>query len=64
MANGAEDVSKSTISEHISKVFSDSELDEESTVRKFRTVQTEGNVEKGRRRTEDGKTLFTLKHSF
>ena len=42
------DVSKSTISEHISKVFSDSELDEESTVRKFRTVQTEGNVEKGR----------------
>ncbi|MBQ6133212.1 MAG: virulence RhuM family protein [Lachnospiraceae bacterium] len=42
------DVSKSTISEHISKVFSDSELDEKSTVRKFRTVQTEGNVEKGR----------------
>lgn len=42
------DVSKSTISEHISKIYSDSELDEKSTVRKFRTVQVEGNVEKGR----------------
>lgn len=42
------DVSKSTISEHISKVFEDSELDEESTVRNFRTVQVEGGVEKGR----------------
>ena len=41
-------VSKSTISEHISKVFEDSELDEASTVRKFRTVQIEGGVEKGR----------------
>ncbi len=40
-------VSKSTISEHISKVFEDSELDEASTVRKFRTVQIEGGVEKG-----------------
>lgn len=42
------DVSKSTISEHISKIYADSELDEESTVRKFRTVQVEGNVEKER----------------
>lgn len=42
------DVSKSTISEHISKVYADSELDEESTVRKFRTVQVEGDVKKER----------------
>ncbi len=41
-------VSKSTISEHISKVYADSELDEESTVRKFRTVQVEGDVKKER----------------
>ena len=41
-------VGKSTISEHIAKVYADSELDEESTVRKFRTVQVEGSVEKER----------------
>ena len=41
-------VSKSTISEHISKIFADVELNEESTVRKFRTVQVEGNIEKER----------------
>ena len=41
-------VSKSTISEHISKIYADSELDEESTVRKFRTVQIEGDVKKER----------------
>ncbi|KQT16924.1 hypothetical protein ASG31_11170 [Chryseobacterium sp. Leaf404] len=34
---------KSTISEHISNVFFEGELHENSTVRKFRTVQTEGN---------------------
>ena len=38
-------VSKSTISEHIAKVFEDSELDEESTVRKFRTVQIESRLD-------------------
>ena len=48
MMAGLYGVSKSTISEHISKVFEDSELDEASTVRKFRTVQIEGGVEKGR----------------
>jgi hypothetical protein len=39
---------KSTISEHITNVFSERELNEESTVRKFRTVQVEGgrNVER------------------
>ena len=41
-------VSKSTISEHISKIYADSELLEESTVRKFRTVQIEGDIEKER----------------
>ena len=41
-------VSKSTISEHISKVYEDSELDKTSTVRKFRTVQLEGDVPKER----------------
>jgi hypothetical protein len=34
---------KSTISEHISNVFAEGELDETATVRNFRTVQTEGN---------------------
>jgi len=33
---------KSTISEHIKNVFAEGELDETSTVRNFRTVQTEG----------------------
>ena len=35
-------VSKSSISEHISNILSDGELSEAATVRKFRTVQTEG----------------------
>lgn len=35
--------SKSTISEHISNVFDSGELDKQSTVRNFRTVQKEGN---------------------
>lgn len=35
--------SKANISEHISNVFSTKELNENSTVRKFRTVQVEGN---------------------
>jgi hypothetical protein len=40
--------SKSTISEHISNIFGERELDEISTVRNFRTVQVEGkrNVER------------------
>ena len=37
--------SKSTISEHISNIFEEKELEETSTVRKFRTVQTEGSRE-------------------
>lgn len=34
---------KRTISEHISNIFTEGELIKSSTVRKFRTVQTEGN---------------------
>jgi len=36
---------KRTISEHISNIFNEGELEKSSTVRKFRTVQTEGNRE-------------------
>ena len=35
--------SKANVSEHISNIFKEHELDENSTVRKFRTVQKEGN---------------------
>ncbi len=34
--------SKSSVSEHIKNIFEEGELSEESTVRKFRTVQVEG----------------------
>ncbi len=37
------DVSKATISEHLKNIFETSELDKQSTVRNFRTVQKEGN---------------------
>ena len=36
-------VAKSSVSEHISNIFQDGELKPEATVRKFRTVQTEGS---------------------
>ena len=36
-------VSKSTISEHLSNIFTDKELQREATVRNFRTVQQEGD---------------------
>lgn len=35
------DVDVRTISEHVGKIYSDSELQKESTIRKFRIVQTE-----------------------
>ena len=35
--------SKSTISEHIKNIYEEGELEREPTVRKFRTVQNEGN---------------------
>jgi hypothetical protein len=34
---------KSNVSEHIKHIFEDGELVKEATVRKFRTVQTEGS---------------------
>ena len=36
-------VVKSTVSEHLTNIYTTNELDETSTVRKIRTVQTEGN---------------------
>lgn len=39
------DKSKATISEHIKNVFEEGELNPQATVRKFRTVQKEGNRE-------------------
>ena len=37
------DVALTTINEYIKKIYSDSELEESATIRKFRIVQTEGN---------------------
>ena len=37
------DVDVRTINEHIKKVYSDSELEEDATIRNFRIVQTEGS---------------------
>ena len=39
------DVDVRTINEHIKKIYSDSELEEDSTIRNFRIVQTEGKRE-------------------
>lgn len=43
-------VAKSSVSEHISNVFKDGELEPEATVRKFRTVQIEGTRQVNRER--------------
>ena len=43
-------VSKSSVSEHIANIFQDRELEPEATVRKFRTVQTEGTRQVTRER--------------
>ena len=37
------DVDVRTINDHIQKVYDDGELDDDSTIRKFRIVQKEGN---------------------
>ena len=42
------DVSISTVNEHIKKIYEDSELDENLTIRKFRIVQNEGSRQVGR----------------
>ena len=44
------DSSKANISEHIAHIFNSGELDSDSTVRKFRTVQKEGAREVARER--------------
>lgn len=43
-------VAKSSVSEHITNIFQDGELEPEATVRKFRTVQTEGTRQVTRER--------------
>ena len=47
--------SKANVSEHIKHIFQTGELDKKSTVRKFRTVQTEGN-----RKVERTLTYYNL----
>lgn len=42
------DSSKANVSEHIKHIYEDGELTADSTVRKFRTVQTEGKRQVGR----------------
>lgn len=42
------DVSKSTISEHLTNIYDSTELEKEATVREFRTVQLEGTREVSR----------------
>ena len=39
------DVDVRTINEHIKKIYSDSELEEDLTIRNFRIVQTEGSCQ-------------------
>lgn len=61
-----------TINEHIKKIYSDNELSEEATIRKFRIVQTEGHREvnrevlkdAGRISTELAKARVTLTDSY
>ena len=43
-------VAKSSVSEHISNICKDGELEPEATVRKFRTVQIEGTRQVNRER--------------
>jgi hypothetical protein len=43
-------VAKSSVSEHVSNILAEGELDAASTVRKFRTVQTEGSRQVARER--------------
>ncbi len=50
MMSSLYNVSKVTISEHLKTIYQDSELEESSTVRKFRTVQQEGKREVERER--------------
>ncbi|MEZ6156155.1 MAG: RhuM family protein [Candidatus Scalinduaceae bacterium] len=47
--------SKAIISEHLKKIYAEGELEMESTVRKFRTVQAEGS-----RKVERGLEFYNL----
>lgn len=49
------DSSKANVSEHIKHIYEEKELDENSTVRKFRTVRSEGN-----RQVERSVTYYNL----
>ena len=42
------DINVHTINQHIKKIYSDAELEEDSTIRKFRIVQEEGFCQVGR----------------
>ena len=42
------DVSVAAINQHIQKIYNDSELEPESTIKKYLTVQTEGTRQVGR----------------
>ena len=55
------DVDVRTVNEHIKKIYLDSELEEDSTIRNFRIVQTEGS----RQVTRDTKKLtFRIENTF
>ncbi len=52
--------SKANISEHITNIYEEGELDKESTVRKFRTVQIEGGREVIRNISKCERTAFGI----
>ena len=59
------DVDVRTINEHIKKIYSDSELEEDATIRNFRIVQTEGSRQvtrdtKNRQGGDDGSSSLNL----
>ena len=54
------DVDVRTINEHIKKIYSDSELEEDSTIRNFRIVQTEGS----RQVTRDTKHYIVIEYDW
>jgi hypothetical protein len=54
------DISLPTVNEHITKVYGDNELSENTTIRNFRIVQTEGNRQVGRAFLLTVSPVFTL----
>ena len=57
------DVEVPTINEHIKKIFSDHELQEEATIRKFRIVQTEGSRQVNREVKHYNLQVISIKKS-